>query len=118
MRRMPDDGFRLFYRIVRSSRPALRQFQSAQELGVAEPASPTRRAVWDGLSVMSTLNQARRKQRISSGIGSYIAIIRVPTDGSIRFRRTLSEAGHHTIWADAAILLSLVVSVEPAGRVD
>jgi hypothetical protein len=49
MRRMSDDGFRLFYRIIRSSRPELRDFQSAQELGVAEPASPTRRAVWDGL---------------------------------------------------------------------
>jgi hypothetical protein len=38
MRRMSDDGFRLFYRNIRSSRPELRDFQSAQELGVAEPA--------------------------------------------------------------------------------
>ena len=110
---MSDDGFRLFYRIVRTNPPQLPDFQSAKVLGVAEPMSPTRRAVWDGLSVMSTFNQARRKQRVSPGLGSFIAAIRVPIDGSIRFRRTLSEDGHHTIWADAALLCSWVVSVEP-----
>jgi hypothetical protein len=117
MRRMSDDGYRLFYRIVLTNPPTLYDFQSAKERGGAEPDSDSRRAVWDGLSVFSTLNQARRKQRVSPILGSYIAVLRVPTDGSVRFMRTLGGDGHHTIWAEASTLYDLRVSVEPAGTV-
>ncbi len=64
--------------------------------------------------MFSTLSQARRKRRTSPGLGNYIAVLRVPTDGSLRFERTLGGDGHHTLWAEPAVLLALVVSVEPA----
>src|SRR5688572_30603984 len=85
---MTDEGYRLFYRIAVTNPTTLYDYSSAKERGIREPQSPTRRAVWDGLSVFSTLNQARRKQRISPFLGTYIAVIRVPMDGSIRVLRT------------------------------
>jgi hypothetical protein len=113
-RHLAEEGYRLFYRIVKTNPPDLFDMQSARVRGNPEPPDPERRAVWDGLSVFSTLSQARRKQRTSPGIGSYIAVLRVPTDGSVRIERTLRDAGHHTIWAEAALLLKWVVSVELA----
>jgi hypothetical protein len=110
---MIEQGYRDFYRIVLTSPPTLFDFTSGKERGTPEPLSASHRAVWDGISVFSTLNQARRKQRLSPILGAFIAVIRVPTDGSVRFARTLGGDGHHTIWGDPAYLLSLVVSVEP-----
>jgi hypothetical protein len=115
---MTDQGYRLFYRIALTNPTTLYDYQSAKERGATEPRSPARLAVWDGLSVYSTLNQARRKQRISPMLGSYIAALRVPTDGSIRFMRTLGGDGHHTIWGPATALRRLEVSVEPAEQVN
>ena len=79
---MIDESFRPFYRIVLTKPTTLYDYQSAKERGIPEPQSPTRRAVWDGLSVFSTMNQARRRQRVSPMLGGYIAVLRVPTDGS------------------------------------
>jgi len=53
---MTDQGFRFFYRIALTNPTTLYDYQSAKERGVPEPQSPTRRAVWDGLSVFSTLS--------------------------------------------------------------
>jgi hypothetical protein len=114
---MIDPGYRLFYRIVYTNPPTLVDFTSGMERGALEPLSPSHRAVWDGLSVFSTLNQARRKRRVSPKLGAFIAVLRVPTDGSIRFARTLGGDGHHTIWGKPAELLSLVVSIEPVQAV-
>jgi hypothetical protein len=77
------------------------------------PSDPKLRDVWDGLSVYSTLSQARRKQRMSPVLGAFIAVLRIPTDGSIRFARTLGGDGHHSIWAKPADLRALVISYEP-----
>jgi hypothetical protein len=110
---MTDQGYRLFYRIAMTNPTTLYDYQSAKERGRPEPRSPERLAVWDGLSVYSTLNQARRKQRASPMLGSYIAVLRVPVDGSIRFQRSLGGDGHHTIWASARVLWDLEVFVEP-----
>jgi hypothetical protein len=111
---MTEQGHRHFHRIALTSPATLWDFQSAKARGAPEPADPTRRAVWDGVSVYSTMAQARRKQRMSPQLGKYIAVLRVPTDGSVRFMRTLGGDGHHTIWGEPSALLGLVVSVEPA----
>ena len=111
---MSDPGFGHFYRIAQTDPPELVNFQLAKERGSAAPASLTRLAVWDGLSVYSTINQARRKQRISTWLGAYIVTLRVPTDGSIRIERTLGGDGHHTLWAPAEVLRRLAVSIQPA----
>jgi len=105
---------RYFYRIVKTDPPALDDFITNASLGRPVPDDPALAEVWDGVSVQSTLNQARRKRRVSPALGRYIAILRLPTDGSVRYKRTLGAGGHHTIWADPAHLLAAVVSVLPA----
>jgi hypothetical protein len=111
---MLEPEYRFFYRIVRTNPPTLSDFTSNLGQGKQIPADPELAAVWDGLSVQSTLAQARRRRKTSPVLGSFIAVIRVPTDGSVRYERTLSSAGHFTIWGDSAQLSGLVVSVEPA----
>jgi hypothetical protein len=112
-----EEGYRDFYRIVLSYPSTLYDYQSSKARGGTVPATPSRRAVWDGLSVFSTRSQARRKCRVSPMLGSFIAQMRVPTDGSVRFERTLGGDGHHTIWGDPEVLMTLEVSVEPADPV-
>jgi|SRR6266496_5673868 len=112
---MTDQGYRHFHRIVKTNPSRLDDFLSNAEKGNPPPDDPALRAVWDGLSVYSTLGQARRKRRTSPAIGDFIAVLRVPTDGSVRFARTLSGDGHHTIWGDPAVLRALIVSIEPIG---
>jgi hypothetical protein len=63
--------------------------------------------------VYSTLAQARRKRRESPVLGSFIAVLRVPLDGSVRVESTFGPS-HHTIWGDPDVLLALVIAVEPA----
>lgn len=109
---MAEQGHRDFYRIALTDPPTVADFTSGKERGTPEPNNPAHRAVWDGISVFSTLNQARRKRRTSPVLGEYIAVLRVPMDGSVRFARTLGGDGHHTIWGDPERLLQLVVYVE------
>ena len=109
---MIEPGFRSFYRLARFATPALEDFTPAALKGGPRPSDPARLAVWDGLSVFSTLAQARRKHRVSPILGSYVAVLRVPTDGSVRFERTLGGDGHHTIWGTPASMMAMVVSVE------
>jgi hypothetical protein len=109
---MTDPGYRFFYRIARTNPTTLDDFTSNAAKGRPAPDDPERRAVWDGLSVYSTLAQARRKRRVSPAIGDFIAVMRVPLDGSVRIDRTLGGDGHHTIWGEPARLDSMVVSIE------
>jgi hypothetical protein len=110
---MAEQGYRLFYRIAKSNPPTILDFTSNLSLGKKTPADPELAALWDGLSVQSTLAQARRRRRASPMLGSCIAAIRVPLDGTVRFERTLSTDGHHTLWGDPAELPTMVVSIEP-----
>ena len=111
---MAEGGFRLFHRVVQTNPPTIADFRSSAAKGVDPPADPALRAVWDGVSVYSTANQARRKRRTSPVLGDYVAVLRVPTDGSIRFARTLGGDGRHTLWAGPSVLIELVVSVVSA----
>ena len=111
---MTDQGFRLFHRIARTNPATLDDFTTNVAKGRPAPDDLIQRAVWDGLSVYSTLAQARRKRLASPAIGNFVAVLRVPLDGSIRIERTLGGDGHHTLWGEPARMLSFVVSVEPA----
>lgn len=111
---MTEQGFRLLHRIVRTNPPTLDDFTSNASRGRPAPDDPVKRAVWDGLSVYSTLSQARRKRRVSPAIGNFIAVLAVPTGATLRVERTLGGDGHHTIWGEPTALLALVVSIEPA----
>jgi hypothetical protein len=103
--------YRDFYRLVKTNPPELIDVTSNQAIGKALPADPVQAALWDGLSVQNTLAQARRRVRASPMLGRYVAVIRIPLDGTIRFERTLGAPGHYTLWGDPALLLSLVVSI-------
>ena len=107
---MVDEGFRLFYRVARSNPTMTDDFLSNAVRGRPLPPDPEDARLWDGLSVYSTAAQARRQGRRSPALGSFIAVLRVPLDGSVRIERTRGE-GHHTIWGDAALLWSLVIAV-------
>lgn len=109
---MTDHGYRVFYRIVRTDPPTLDDFISNFARGRPLPDDPEDIRLWDGLSVYSTAAQARRQRRRSPILGRYIAVLRVPLDGTVRIERTRGE-GHHTLWGDPDALLSLVVAVEP-----
>lgn len=109
---MIEPGFRLLHRVVKTNPATIDDFLSNQKLGKEIPADPEVAELWDGLSVQSTLAQARRRSRISPMLGRFVAVLRVPTDGSVRYERTRGE-GHHTLWGDPSVLLALVVTVEP-----
>jgi hypothetical protein len=102
-----------FYRIVLTDPPTLYDFQSNKERGRALPTDLDERRLWEGLSVYATESQARRKARGMPALGGFIAAVDLPERGPIRYERTLRSSGHHTVWGDAALLLSRVVSVVP-----
>ena len=101
---MIEQGFRDFFRIVRTTPPTRVDFEPNVGLNRAAPDDPEEARLMDGLSMFSTFNQARRKRRVSPALGRYVATVRVPLDGSIRVERTRGE-GHHTIWGDPDTLL-------------
>lgn len=111
---MTQTDFRLLHRIVRTDPPTRDDFLSNEAKGNPPPDDPARRAVWGRLSVYSTEAQARRKRRASPVLGRFVAVLRVPTDGSVRVERTLGGDGHHTVWGAPDKLLALVVAVVPA----
>jgi hypothetical protein len=108
---MIESEYRNFYRIVRTNPPRLIDFTSNAARGRPEPPDPEEAALWDGLSVYSTLAWARRKQRASPVLGSFIAVVRVPLDGSVSIERTRG-GGHYTLRGNAAQLLGSVIAVE------
>lgn len=68
----------------------------------------------DGISVFRTAAQARRTARKRPpwmGRG-HIARIVIPGDTKVRIERTTKSAGHYTLWADPASIMSWVVGVE------
>ena len=109
---MSDPAYRDFHRIVYTNPATLIDFESQAARGRAAPDDPNDLPLWYGLSVYNTAAQARKKQRVSPMLGDFIAVVRVPLDGSIRIERTRG-AGHYTLWADATALLKMVIAVEP-----
>ena len=69
--------------------------------------------LWDGVSVYRTRAQARALALRRPMLGTFIAELRIPLDGSVRFELDNGSDGHSTIWGDPKVLLSMVVSIEP-----
>ncbi len=67
--------------------------------------------LWDGLSVNRTYDQAADLSAKSPHLGEYIAELRIPRDGSVRYELDNGRNGHCTFWGDPHQLLALVVSV-------
>ena len=116
---MAEAGFRLFYRIVRTNPPTQADFVSNAAQG-KQPRHPDPEILrlWDGLSAYSTVEQARIAARLFPRLGRYIAALRVPEHGSVRFEQTRDPAeGHFTLWGEPDQLLALVVNVVPVETV-
>lgn len=74
--------------------------------------------LWDGISAYSTIEQARITARLFPRLGRYIATLRVPEPGTIRFEQTRDPTeGHFTLWGEPADLLARVVNVVPVETV-
>jgi hypothetical protein len=104
---------RTFYRIVRSNPPALRDFSSNAALGKSPTGQTDTSPLADGISVTATLAQARRRARRYPEIGAFVAVLEIADDADVRAERTLSSAGHHTLWASPELLLAAVTQVFP-----
>ena len=78
------------------------------------------RRLAQGVSVMATLAQARKRARqVPSLRGKrFIAEVRIPDGSAITFARTTKTPGHYTLWGDPDDMLQCVVSVVPVEEVD
>jgi hypothetical protein len=103
-----------FYRIVLTDPPTRHDFLSDKDRGKPKPHDPELALLWEGLSVMDTFERAAKVALRFPTNGGYISAVDVPDDGSVIYRRTLRRQGHHTIWADAELLLKRVAWTRPA----
>jgi hypothetical protein len=106
---------RTFYRIVATDPPTVTDLYSQKELGEPprDPDDAEALRLWTGVSVYNTEQQARKKAVRLPFLGSFIAELRIPDDGSVRFERTTGSTGHYTLWGDPAHMLLCVASVRP-----
>jgi hypothetical protein len=66
--------------------------------------------LWDGVSVYDSKATLRRLIRNRPHLGTFIAELAVPDDGSVRFEKTRG-AGHYTLWASPLELRRMVIHV-------
>jgi hypothetical protein len=103
----------VFYRVVRTAPPTLRDFTSNAALGrpLLDP-TPENRRLWAGLSFWATMAQARRNARRYRNQGAFIATVVIEDGAAVRVEKTRGP-GHYTLWGLPHTLLACVVSVEP-----
>lgn len=107
------DAARMFYRLVVTNPPTLKDFMSYDVLGIGlvDPDEESIRLSM-GISVFRTEAQARRTARRRRFRGTFfIADIVIPPDVNVQVERTTKNPGHYTLWADADMIASWVVRV-------
>jgi hypothetical protein len=104
----------MFFRIVETNPPSLYDFMSHQARG-RELRFRTARSLrlWDGLSVYRTREDAVAQAGRSPRLGSFVATLAIPGDGTVRYELDNGPHGHCTIWGAPALLMNFVVSVAP-----
>lgn len=87
---------------------------SQAERGKQPPRTlpPEKLRDWDGVSVLETLEQARRFQTRFPYLGSYAAELHIPESVPLIITPA-DENGHFTIKAPGAVLIQYVVSITP-----
>ena len=106
---------RTYYRVVKTDPPTVHDFLSGVATGrIPAVATPAMVRLLEGISVFATLAQACRKTRgVDYRMGEFVAELQILEAAAIRVEKT-GGPGHHTLWGDAAVLLSAVVRVVPA----
>jgi hypothetical protein len=73
--------------------------------------------LWSGISVYRSPSAAESHALESPRLGSFVAELRIPLDGSVRFELDNGPSGHCTIWGDPKLLLKFVVRIWRVERV-
>ena len=74
-------------------------------------------SLWDGISVMDTIERAIERARRFPMHGAFVAELTIAPDVPISWRRTLTTEGHFTLHGTPEALLgcvSRVISIESA----
>jgi hypothetical protein len=88
-------------RIVRTEDPKPADFMPSWGRGLPPRDDPDEALLlWLGLSTWATARQAAKKARAWPTLGEYLAELKVPEHPAIVVRRTLSSAGHYSLWGD------------------
>jgi len=112
----------MYYRILRSDMPADADFVSnavkyAQDIDRGRrrriPDTGDGLHMWSGVSVYSSLDEARATARQYPNLGAFIGRVRLPPnqDRTIRIERTSDADDHYTIWARPSRLVACVDDV-------
>jgi hypothetical protein len=110
-----------FYHLVESASPTRDDFRSYAERGMPyDREDPEACEMATGVSVNATLARVRSRARVVASLKKYrfVAVLRIPVDGSILFKRTGRQRGHYTVWVDPQVLADCVESVVPVDAVD
>ncbi|MFN8635244.1 MAG: hypothetical protein U0893_15445 [Chloroflexota bacterium] len=96
-----------FYRIIKSERATLWDFQSAQERGqlFRRPLDPETLRISFGISVYDTFEAALANARLRPHLGTHIVPIEVVEDGLIQAEQTTRKQHHHTLFGAAVDLM-------------
>ena len=106
--------YRIFHRTVKTDPPTSDAFRSNKAHG-QPPRGPELDdlTLWEGISVMDTLERALKRARQFPIHGAFIAELRIPPDAPIAARRTLKTPGHYTLHGLPEELLACVEQVIP-----
>jgi hypothetical protein len=111
-----------FYRVLRSRIPERRDFVSnavkyAQDIDRGRrrrvPDTGDGLHMWSGVSVFSSLGEARATARQYPNLGAFIGLVQIPPNQgrAIRVERTSDATEHYTIWARPDRLAACVDNV-------
>lgn len=100
----------LVYRVVKHDPPTLQDFLSNAAVGKLPPPGLRMPEQWDGVSVVTSENEARWRA-VRYSLGDYIATLDILEDGPIRYRQTSRD--HMTLWAEPGEMLARVVGTSP-----
>ena len=103
------------FRIVNGNPPGEADFKTYAERGQYPVRDdPALVRLMSGLSVMDTLEAARRKGKGKPWKSrSYIAELLLPDDETVTIEKTTNGPHHYTLWCDETVIRASVVRVVP-----
>jgi hypothetical protein len=102
---------RVFYRIIQGPEPTLEDFIPLKVLG-RPLRNPRWKREWESaISVFDDLDYTIGKARQHPKIGTHIAKLEIPDDGSIEVAKTMDDPHHYSIYAPAEQIIELVVGL-------